>query len=33
MCVLSQPTKIMFVDTKYKKGKQILYYQTLQVTI
>ena len=25
MCVHSQPTKIMFVDTKYKNGKQILY--------
>ena len=23
----------MFVDTKYKNGKQILYLQTLQVTI
>ena len=23
----------MFVDTKYKNGKQILYSQTLQVTI
>ena len=23
--VHSQPTKIMFVDTKYKNGKQILY--------
>ena len=33
MCVHLQPTKIMFVDTKYKNGKQILYYQTLQVTI
>ena len=33
MCVHSQPTKIMFVDTKYKNGKQILYKQTLQVTI
>ena len=25
MCVHSQPTKIMFVDTKYKNRKQILY--------
>ena len=25
MCVHSQPTKNMFVDTKYKNGKQILY--------
>ena len=25
MCVHSQPTKIMFVDTKYKNGNQILY--------
>ena len=33
MCVHSQPTKIMSVDTKYKNGKQILYYQTLEVTI
>ena len=24
ICVHSQPTKIMFVDTKYKNGKQIL---------
>ena len=24
MCVHSQPTKIMFVDAKYKNGKQIL---------
>ena len=24
MCVHSQPRKIMFVDTKYKNGKQIL---------
>ena len=24
MCVHSQPTKIMLVDTKYKNGKQIL---------
>ena len=24
MCVHSQPTKIMFVDTKYKNGKQVL---------
>ena len=24
MCVHSQPSKIMFVDTKYKNGKQIL---------
>ena len=23
----------MFVDTKYENGKQIFYYQTLQVTI
>ena len=33
MCVHSQPTKIMFVDAKYKNGKQILYLQTLQVTV
>ena len=33
MSVHSQPTKIMFVDTKYKNGKQILYKQTLQATI
>ena len=33
MCVHSQPTKNMFVDTKYKNGKQILYKQTLLVTI
>ena len=33
MCVHSQPTKNMFVDTKYKNGKQILYLQTLHVTI
>ena len=24
MCVHLQPTKTMFVDTKYKKGKQVL---------
>ena len=24
MCVHAKPTKIMFVDTKYKNGKQIL---------
>ena len=24
MCVHSQPTKIMFIDAKYKNGKQIL---------
>ena len=33
MCLHSQPTKIMFVDTKYKNGKQLLYEQTLQVPI
>ena len=32
-CVHSQPTKIMFVDTKYRNGKPILCKQTLQVTI
>ena len=25
MCVHSQPTKIIFVDRKYKNGKQIIY--------
>ena len=29
MCVHLQPTKIMFVDAKYKNRKQILYLQTL----
>ena len=24
MCVHSQPTKIMFVDTKYKNGKHLI---------
>ena len=33
MCVHSRTAKNMFVDTRYKNGKKILYLQTLRVTI